>query len=133
MRRKLLAPFMLVFVTVLAVSSYWPDAENEYEDDFTLDAVFYPELQILEISFKDDTGMISNSMMQILGLHDPFMRQYEGAAFTETVEFSAEPEYGWKAHPIIVRFDHPQYGEIGIKTEAHTLGQPIPPLVYEST
>ena len=73
-----------------------------------------------------------NSMMQILGLHDPFMRQYEGAAFTETVEFSAEPEYGWKAHPIIVRFDHPQYGEIGIKTEAHTLGQPIPPLVYES-
>ena len=51
---------MLVFVTVLAVSSYWPDAENEYEDDFTLDAVFYPELQILEISFKDDT---SNSMM----------------------------------------------------------------------
>ena len=39
-------------VTVLAVSSYWPDAENEYEDDFTLDAVFYPELQILEISFK---------------------------------------------------------------------------------
>ena len=66
MRRKLLAPFMLVFVTVLAVSSYWPDAENEwpdaeneYEDDFTLDAVFYPELQILEISFKDDTGMIS--------------------------------------------------------------------------
>ena len=35
---------MLVFVTVLAVSSYWPDAENEYEDDFTLDAVFYPEL-----------------------------------------------------------------------------------------
>ena len=35
------------------------------------------------------------------------MRQYEGAAFTETVEFSAEPEYGWKAHPrIIVRFDH---------------------------
>ena len=47
----------------------------------------------MEISFKDDTGMISNSMMQILGLHDPFMRQYEGAAFTETVEFSAEPEY----------------------------------------
>ena len=22
-----------------------------------------------------------------------------GAAFTENVEFSAEPEYGWKAHP----------------------------------
>ena len=123
---------MLVFVTVLAVSSYWPDGETEYEDKFTLDAVFYPERQILEISFKDDTAMISNSMMQILGLHDPFMRQYDGTTFTENVEFSAEPEYGWKAHPIIVRFDHPQYGEIGIKTEAHTVGQPIPPLVYES-
>ena len=110
MRRKLLAPFMLVFVTVLAVSSYWPDAENEYEDDFTLDAVFYPELQILEISFKDDTGMISNSMMQILGLHDPFMRQYEGAAFTETVEFSAEPEYwringSWSPSICIIEFE----------------------------
>ena len=132
MRRKLLAPFMLVFVTVLAVSSYWPDEKIEYEDKFALDAVFYPERQILEISFKDDTAMISNSMMQILGLRDPFMRQYDGASFTENVEFSAEPEYGWKAHSIIVRFDHPQYGEIGIKTEAHTVGQPTPPLVYES-
>ncbi len=132
MRRKFLAPVLLVTVTVFAVSSYWPDSDMQYEGDFTLDAVFYPERNVLEISFKDGTGMISDSTMQILGLREPFLRQYYGVSFTENVEFTTEPEYGWKAHPIIVRFDHPQYGEIGIKTEAYTVGQSAPLLVYES-
>ena len=132
MKRKLLAPILLVTVTVFTVSSYWPDSDIQYGDDFTLDAVFYPERNVLEISFKDGTGMISDSTMQILGLREPFLRQYDGVSFTENVEFTAEPEYGWKAHPIIVRFDHPQHGEIGIKTEAYTVGQSAPLLVYES-
>ena len=84
MRRKLLAPFMLVFVTVLAVSSYWPDAENEYEDALHLMQFSIPSCKFH--SFKDDTGMIKTH-------YEDELSNTSGSAENSRVSVNAKPSY----------------------------------------
>ncbi|MDI1495653.1 MAG: putative exported protein [Cenarchaeum symbiont of Oopsacas minuta] len=129
--KRIIFSTLAITVIIIIIIQFGADTP-EYNDAFVFDAVFYPKLGTLKVSFNDTTSGASNVTLQILGLDEVFTREYFGTSFEESIEFDREPRYGWKAHPVIVRFDHSQLGNVGIKTEAHNDGDTAPKLVYES-
>ncbi len=59
-----------------------------------------------------------------------FQKSFFGSQFIEIVPFPNTPKYGWSIHPIVLEIEHPELGHIQLKTEIHSLDEPIPPTIY---
>lgn len=97
--------------------------QQKYENLLYLDGTFYPEKKYVEITFVDKTEKTTSSILEILGMQPSFQKKFNGHSFTITVPFEGEPQYGWKVVPITLVVTHPDFGQVGIKTDIHEVGK----------
>ncbi|KKK52891.1 hypothetical protein LCGC14_3100340 [marine sediment metagenome] len=133
MARKIIPIISVVAITALGIlflfdsSSY----DNEqFAQTFDVDAIYYENQRIVEISFNDNSQKTSSVVLEILGMEETFQKTFEGSSFVETVQFDSTPKYGWQIHPITLVVDHQELGRIGIKTEIHSENEPAPPIIF---
>jgi len=133
MARKIVPIIFIVAISALGIlflfdsSSY----DNEqFAQTFDVDAIYYENQRIVEISFNDNSQKTSSVVLEILGMEETFQKTFEGSSFVETVQFDSTPKYGWQIHPITLVVDHQELGRIGIKTEIHSENEPAPPIIF---
>lgn len=123
MAKKPVILILLGLVIVLLLT--WDD--DDPQETFDLEAVY--NSGYIEISFSDKSQDTQSAVLQILGMGEPFWKEFSGSEWVEYVPFQ-EPKYGWKAHPIILDIKHAELGHVQLKTEVYSTGDPIPRLVY---
>ena len=133
MARKIVPIISIVAITALGIlflfdsSSY----DNEqFAQTFDVDAIYYENQGIVEISFNDNSQKTSSVVLEILGMEETFQKTFEGSSFVERVQFYSTPKYGWQIHPITLVVDHQELGKLGIKTEIHSENEPAPPIIF---
>ena len=133
MARKIIPIVSVIFITVIGVlflvESSSIDRE-ELSDTFSVDALYYEEQGFVEISFVDESAQTEKVILEILGMSESYQKSYLGSEFTERVEFSSVPTYGWKTNPITLVVEHAELGKIGIKTEIHSPDEASPPIIF---
>jgi hypothetical protein len=132
MAKKLGPPIFLGVFTVLAIvllTGGASDDKDALRQTFQVDAVYYDTGHV-EISFFDKSQKTTHVVMEILGMDESFQKTFSDSEFIEIVPFSNEPKYGWAIHPIVLEIDHLEFGHIQLKTEIHTLDQPLPSVIY---
>lgn len=83
----------------------------------------------VEIHFADRSGNTTSVILEVLGMPESFQRTYHTHEFTELVPFREPPQYGWKTNPITLVVQHSEHGTVRLKTEIHSAGEPVPPVI----
>lgn len=105
--------------------------KDELSQMFFIEGIFYPSENYVEIHFMDNSENTNNIVLEVLGMDESFQKTYSKTnEFIEIVPFSEAPKYGWSIHPITLIIEHNEYGTVNIKTEIHSIGEPIPPIIY---
>lgn len=134
MAKKLGAPIFLGVFTVLAIlllTGGGSDDKEVYRQTFDVDAVYYDTGHI-EVSFSDKSKQTKSVVMEILGMKETFQKDFSSHEFIETVPFPAPPKYGWAAHPVVLEVEHPELGNVQIKTEIRPYGESPPHIIYSA-
>ena len=134
MAKKLGPPIFLGVFTVLAIiflTGGASDDKDALRETFQVDAVYYDTGHV-EVSFFDKSQKTTAVVMEILGMDETFQKTFSDTEFVEIVPFSNEPKYGWEIHPIVLEIDHEEFGHVQLKTEIHTLGESVPPVIYST-
>ncbi|HET8719880.1 MAG TPA: hypothetical protein VFM64_02665 [Candidatus Nitrosotenuis sp.] len=93
--------------------------QQKYSGVLDLDATYHPDKKYVEITFTDNTQKATKTTLEILGMEESFQKNFDGPAFSITVPFEQEPEYGWKTVPVTLVVEHPEFGKVGLKTDIH--------------
>lgn len=133
MARKFIPIISVITISALGILFLFDS--SSYNDDqlartFDVDAVYYENQKIVEISFNDNSQKTNSVVLEILGMEDTFQKTFSGSNFIERVEFDSIPKYGWKIHPITLAVSHQEFGTIGIKTEIHSENEPANPIIF---
>ncbi len=133
MARKIVPIISVIAITALGIlflfdsSSY----DNEqFANTFDVDAIYYENQGIVEITFNDNSQKTSSVVLEILGMEVTYQKTFEGSSFVERVQFDSPSKYGWKIHPITLNVEHQEFGTVGIKTEIHSENEPAPPIIF---
>lgn len=97
--------------------------QQKYENILYLDGTFHPDKKYVEITFSDKTQKTTKVVLEVLGMEKSFQKTFDGLSFTITVPFDKVPEYGWKVVPITLVVTHPDFGQVGVKTDIHDEGK----------
>ena len=109
---------ILVFGVGISVTQNIKNSEK-YSGIFHLDATFYKEKQYVEIKFNDSTQKTTKMVLEIQGMEQSFQKTFAGSNFTTQVPFDNVPKYGWKTMPVTILIEHPELGNVGVKTDIH--------------
>ena len=133
MIRRVIPVISIVILSVLAVffliESFSTDREL-LENTFVVDAVYFEQEGYVEITFEDTSEKTTLVVLEILGMPDSFQKIFTTSAFVERVPFSEPPKYGWQTSPVTFVIEHPEFGQVGLKTEIHPQGEPARPIIY---
>ncbi len=132
MARKIVPAISLVIITVLAIiflAGSGTDDKDILRQTFQIEAVYYDSGHV-EISYFDKSDKTNFVVMEILGMEKTFQKTFSDSEFIEIVPFPNEPKYGWAIHPVVLEIEHEEFGHIQLKTEIHSLGEPVPPVIY---
>ncbi len=66
-------------------------------------------------------------------MEESFQKTYNTNEFIEIVPFSEPPKFGWAIHPITLIVEHSEYGTVNLKTEIHSIDEPIPPVIFSTS
>ncbi len=133
MARKFVPIISVVAISALGILFFFDSSSNDntrLENTFDVDAIYYENQGIVEISFNDNSQKTNSVVLEILGMDETFQKTFEGSSFVERVQFDSTPKYGWQIHPITLVVDHQELGKIGIKTEIHSENEPAPPIIF---
>jgi len=103
-------------------------------EQIEFDAVFLENEHIVEISFKDLNNNTKSAVLEILGMDITYHKEYifeNNSQFVEKMNLEKIPTYGWKTTPVTLEIQHSQFGNIGLKTEIHELGESKPRIILE--
>ncbi len=134
MARKLGAPIFLGIITVLAIiflAGGGADDQDILRQTFQIEAVYYDSGHV-EISYFDKSDKTNSVVMEILGMQETFQKTFSDSEFIEIIPFPNKPKYGWPIHPVVFEIEHEEFGHIQLKTEIHSLGEPVLPVIYSS-
>lgn len=132
MARKLGALISIGIITVLAIvflAGGATDDKDLLRQTFQIDAIYY-DSGYVEISYFDKSAKTDYVVMEILGMAKSFQKTFSDSEFIEIVPFPNLPKYGWAIHPIVLEVYHEEFGHIQLKTEIHSLDEPIPRVIY---
>jgi len=132
MARKFLSIISLGIITIFALvflTGGGTDDKDLLRQTFQIEAIYYDSGHV-EISYFDKSGKTNSVVMEILGMEESFQKSFSGSEFIEIVPFPNLPKYTWRAHPVVLEIDHKELGHIQLKTEIHSLDEPIPPVIY---
>ncbi len=124
--------FGIAIITTLAVFLLGTDQSPDLSDTFVVNAVYFADQNLVQISFEDTSGQSTLVIMEIQGMDESFQKYYEKTSFVENVTFELAPKFGWKVHPVTFVVQHPLYEQIGIKTEIHAPNEAKPAVIYSS-
>lgn len=134
MAKKLGPPIFLGVFTVLAIVFLTGGASDDkdiFRQTFHVDAIYY-DAGYVEVSYIDNSQKTDNIVLEILGMDESFQKSFSTSEFIEIVPFPNEPKYGWAVHPIVLEIDHEELGHIQLKTEIHSIGEPLPNVIYSA-
>ncbi|MEK9682440.1 MAG: hypothetical protein VW081_06090 [Nitrosopumilus sp.] len=132
MARKLLSPIFLGVFTVLAIvllTGGGSDDKDELRQTFQVNAVYYDTGHV-EVEFLDKSEKTDSVVMEILGMDETFQKTFSESHFIEIIPFPDEPKYGWEIHPVVLEVEHPELGNVQLKTEIRPLGDLAAPVIY---
>jgi len=132
MARKIAPPIFLGIFTIIAIiflAGGASDDKDVYRETFQVEAIYYDTGHV-EVSYLDKSGKTTNVVLEILGMSESFQKTYSDSEFIEIVPFPNLPKYGWAIHPVILEIDHKDFGHIQLKTEIHSIGEPLPSIIY---
>lgn len=132
MARKIAPPIFLGVFTIIAIiflAGGASDDKDVYRETFQVEAIYYDTGHV-EVSYLDKSGKTTNVVLEILGMNESFQKTYSDSEFIEIVPFPNLPKYGWAIHPVILEIDHKDFGHIQLKTEIHSIGEPLPSIIY---
>ncbi len=133
MTRKIIPIISVVAITALGILFLFDSSSYDNEQfakTFDLDAIYYENQRIVEISFNDNSQKTSSVVLEILGMDETFQKTFSGSNFVVKIQFDSPPKYGWKIHPITLNVEHQEFGTVGIKTEIHSENEPAPPIIF---
>jgi hypothetical protein len=126
MNRKIILATVCTIIILgigLSIVQNMQDA-SMYSDVFAVDAVFYPDKKIVEITYDDSTKKTTHIVLEILGMEPSFQKTFDTPTFSLTVPFDGEPKYGWRSMPVTFVVNHEDYGMVGIKIDIHDVDSP---------
>jgi hypothetical protein len=132
MAKKLGPPIFLGVFTVIALiflTGGGNDDNNEIRRTLQIEAVYYDSGHV-EISYYDNSDQTDSVVLEILGMDDSFQKTFHDSEFIEIVPFANVPKYGWAIHPIVMEVEHDEFGHVQLKTEIHSIGEPVPNIIY---
>ncbi len=132
MARKLLSPIFLGVFTVLAIvllTGGGSDDKDELRQTFQVNAVYYDTGHV-EVEFLDKSEKTDSVVMEILGMEETFQKTFSESHFIEIIPFPDKPKYGWEIHPVVLEVEHPELGNVQLKTEIRPLGDLAAPVIY---
>ena len=133
MYKKIIPIFSVVVITLLGILFFYDTSSIDKKllsDTFVVDAIYHDGDGYVEISFSDTSQKTNSVILEILGMEDSFQKTFDGSNFVDKVPFQSVPKFGWKVHPVTLIINHQEFGKIGIKTEIHSINDPIPPIIY---
>ena len=132
MAKKLGPPIFLGVFTVLAIiflTGGGTDDKDVLRQTFQIEAIYYDSGHV-EISYFDKSDQTNSVVLEILGMDDSFQKTFHGSEFIEIVPFPNVPKYGWAIHPIVMEVEHEEFGHVQLKTEIHSVDEPVPNTIY---
>ena len=132
MAKKFGPPIFLGVFTVLAIiflTGGGTDDKDILRQTFQIEAIYYDSGHV-EISYFDKSDQTNSVVLEILGMDDSFQKTFHDSEFIEIVPFLNEPKYGWAIHPIVMEVEHEELGHIQLKTEIHSVDEPVPNVIY---
>ena len=126
MGRKINVLILGAGIIVLSLALFVSSSSLDHkilEQTFVLSAVYFENYGYVEISFHDKSNKTKHVTLEILGMPESFHKEYESSSFTEKIQLTSSPKYGWQSIPVTLLVDHKEYGEIGIKTEIRPIGE----------
>ena len=132
MAKKLGPPIFLGVFTIIAIiflTGGASDDKDVYRETFQVEAIYYDTGHV-EVSYLDKSGKTTNVVLEILGMDESFQKTYSDSEFIEIVPFPNLPKYGWAIHPVVLEIDHDDFGHVQLKTEIHSMGEPLPSVIY---
>jgi hypothetical protein len=133
MARKGIAIFTVIFISVMSILFFIESNSIDREllsETFIVDAVYFEQEGYVEISFLDKSDKTKTVILEILGMSETFQKIFVGSEFSERVQFSSIPAYGWKTNPVTFVVEHEEFGQIGVKTEIHANNEPAQPIIF---
>ena len=122
----------IVIIIILAVSNSSVD-ESIISQTISVDALYKPENNTIEITYVDVSEKTDSVIIEILGMDETFHKEFSQQSFVETVQIISPPKYGWATMPVTFSIIHNQFGEIGLKIEIHEQDEPKSRIVYMKT
>ena len=122
----------IAIIIVLAISNPSVD-ESIISQTISVDALYKPENNTIEITYVDVSEKTDSVIIEILGMDETFHKEFSQQSFVETVQIISPPKYGWATMPVTFTVIHNQFGEIGLKIEIHELDEPKSRIVYMKT
>ena len=133
MARKLIPIISVVAISALGILFFFDSSsydDEQFANTFDVDAIYYDDQRIVEISFNDTSQKTNSVVLEILGMDETYQKTFSGSNFVVKIVFDSPPKYGWKIHPIILDVEHQEFGTVGIKTEIHSKNDPSPPIIF---
>ena len=121
--------FAIVIIIIFAVSNSSVD-ESIISQTISVDALYKPENNTIEITYVDVSEKTDSVIIEILGMDETFHKEFSQQSFVETVQITSPPKYGWETMPVTFSIIHNQFGKIGLKIEIHEYDEPKSRIVY---
>ena len=120
-------------MTVLFFVNIPSTEDSSLSETFLIEGIFYESQNYVEIRFIDKSENTESVILEILGMKESFQKTYNTNEFIEIVPFPEPPKYGWAIHPITLIVEHNEYGIVNLKTEIHSIDEPIPPVIFSTS
>ncbi len=130
MDKRIVAVAVIAAAAAVLLLASPASMHDELSETFTIKGTFHESRGQVEIYYEDASQETKSAVLEVLGMGESFQRVYNASRFTETVRFEAVPEYGWKVNPITLVIEHGKYGTINAKTEIHSPGEQVPPVIF---
>lgn len=133
MARKLIPIISVVAISALGILFLYDSSsydDEQFANTFDVDAIYFEDQSIVEISFNDTSQKTNSVVLEILGMDETYQKTFSGSNFVVKIHFDSTPKYGWKIHPIILDVEHQEFGTVGIKTEIHSKNEPAYPIIF---
>ncbi len=130
MPKKIRFAILLVGITaILILFLALPDDNTILYDTFEVDAIYY-ESGDVQVTFLDKSQNTESVVLEVLGMDESFQRVFSSSKFIEIIQFPNPSKYGWKVHPVVFDVKHADFGDLQIKTEIRSAGEPAPTVIY---
>ncbi len=130
---KIIPIISVIVITILAGLFFYDSSSVDKEllnRTFSVAAVYLVDVEVVEISFVDNTQKTDTIILEVLGLQPSFQKTYSGSSFTERIPFVPPDKFGWEFHPVIILAENQDLGLIEIKTEIHEENEPEKPVIF---